>query len=175
MDFDYEGAEDFGGRILWGRIAVFGAALLLALILGRCTAGGGGVAEERFSEIATAYSEAESALEANTATIAQLQQQLQDARTQQQGGGTLTPGGTPASPGTTTGTEAPTTDNTATGTDAAGNRVYEVQPGDTLSTIAESVYGDPTAFGIIASANNISGSSPLQVGQQLIIPPNPDQ
>jgi nucleoid-associated protein YgaU len=171
MDFDYEGSEDFGGRILWGRIAVFGAALLLALILGRCTAGGGGVAEERFSEIAASNSEAQTALEANTATIAQLQQQLQDAR--------AAASGTVPGPGATDGTTAPTTGGTegtapAT-TDAQGNRVYEVQAGDTLSTIAESVYGDPTAFGIIASANNISGSSPLQVGQSLIIPPNPDQ
>lgn len=172
MDFDYEGAEDFGGRILWGRIAVFGAALLLALILGRCTAGGGGVAEERFSEVAASFSEAQVALEANTATIAQLQQQLQDARATQPGGTTTpNPGATDGTPGTG-GTESP---GTNTGTDAQGNRVYEVQAGDTLSTIAESVYGDPTAFGIIASANNISGSSPLQVGQQLIIPPNPDQ
>lgn len=171
MDFDYDGAEDFGGRILWGRIAVFGGALLLALILGRCTAGGGGVPEERFSEIAASNSEAQAALESNTAAIAELQQRLAEAQAQAQAG---TPGGTPATPGAD-GTTATTAPGTAPTTDAAGNRVYEVQPGDTLSTIAEAVYGDPTAFGIIASANNISGSQPLQVGQTLVIPANPDQ
>jgi nucleoid-associated protein YgaU len=169
MDFDYDGAEDLGGRILWGRVAVFGAALLLALLLGRCTAGGGGVSEARFSEVAASNSEAQAALEANTATIAQLTQQVNDLRnaaTSTGGTGTTTPG-TGSTEGAGTATTAPTTD-------AQGNQVYEVQPGDTLSTIAETVYGNPAAFGVIASANNISGSQPLQVGDQLIIPPNPD-
>jgi nucleoid-associated protein YgaU len=40
MDYEYEpGEETYGGRILWGRIAVLGAALLLMFALGRCTAG----------------------------------------------------------------------------------------------------------------------------------------
>lgn len=171
MDFDYDGAEDFGGRILWGRVAVFGAALLLALLLGRCTAGGGGVSEARFSEIAASNSEAQAALEAQTATIAQLTQQVTDLRQQAAGGGGTTTPGTGGTEGTGA-TEG--TGGTAPTTDAAGNQVYEVQLGDTLSTIAEAVYGDPAAFGIIAEANNISGSQPLQVGDQLIIPPNPD-
>jgi nucleoid-associated protein YgaU len=55
-----------------------------------------------------------------------------------------------------------------------GDLTYEVQPGDTLSIIAERVYGDPAAFGPIAQANGITDTSPLQVGQVLVIPPNPD-
>ncbi len=169
MDFDYEGAEDFGGRVLWVRIAVFGGALLLALILGRCTEGGGGVDDAVFQTLVTEKASVDAALITKDQTIASLQQQLQDARASQAAGPTVTDG--------TTGTEPTVTDGTGTaptGTDASGNRIYEVQAGDTLSTIAASLYGDPTAFGIIASANNITGTQSLQVGQSLIIPPNPD-
>ncbi|MGI9017851.1 MAG: LysM peptidoglycan-binding domain-containing protein [Euzebya sp.] len=71
-------------------------------------------------------------------------------------------------------TPPPTLDLPPSGSDDEG-RLYEVQPGDTLSTIAQQVYGDPTAFGIIAAANNVTQSSPLQVGQVLIIPALPDE
>ncbi len=171
MDFDYEGAEDFGGNILWGRIAVFGFALVLALLLGRCTSGGGGVDQSVYDTLVTEKASVDTALQAKDQTIAQLQQQLSEARASQQAG-TVTPGTTDGTTGTT-GTTPPA-DTTTGQTDASGNRIYEVQPGDTLSTIAASVYGDPTAFAIIASANNISGANQLQIGQQLIIPPNPD-
>jgi nucleoid-associated protein YgaU len=164
MDFDFDGPEDVGGRILWGRVAVFGGALLLALILGRCTAGGGGVPEARFSEVLASASAAESALDQNAQTIATLQQELQAARTPATGGG-VTPTTPPTGPTGAAGT--PTTDE-------SGNRIYTVQSGDTLSTIAEAVYGDPTAFGIIAQANNIGQGDTLTVGESLIIPPNPD-
>lgn len=50
---------------------------------------------------------------------------------------------------------------------------YVVQEGDTLSTIAETVYGDPTAFGLIAAANDLVGTSATLVGQALTIPPSP--
>ncbi|WP_370324097.1 LysM peptidoglycan-binding domain-containing protein [Euzebya sp.] len=172
MDFDYEGAEDFGGRILWGRIAVFAAALILAFILGSCTGGGGGVDQAELDAVESELTTTRSELESRTTTIAQLQQQLQEARNS----AAPTGGGTEGTGGQTTdgGTEGPGTTPADTQTDDSGNRIYTVQSGDTLSTIAEAVYGDPTAFGVIASANNLGGSSPLQVGQELIIPENPD-
>lgn len=37
----YDDPADYGGRVLWGRVAVFGGALLLMFVLGRCTAAGG--------------------------------------------------------------------------------------------------------------------------------------
>lgn len=166
MDFEYDGAEDLGGRILWGRIAVFGAALLLALALGRCTAGGGVDASEleaSQTEVATLQSQ----LAERDTTIQTLQQRIVDLQNQiaeLEGGG-----GLPTDTGTDTG-------GTDTGSDTApqAGQIYIVQPGDTLSGIASQVYGDPTAFGPIASANGITESNPLQVGQELTIPPNPD-
>jgi nucleoid-associated protein YgaU len=173
MDFEYEGAEDFGGRILWPRIAVFVFAAFLMLLLGRCTAGGG-VPQAEFDAVVEQNSEAQTALAQKDVSIAQLQQDLIDARES-------APAPTdPTAPGTTPGTDAadgtttPPADGGGATTDAAGNRTYEVQPGDTLSTIAEAVYGDPRAFGAIAEANNLGGNNVLQVGDTLIIPANPD-
>src|SRR5690606_6118361 len=91
MDYEYEAADDYGGRVLWGRVAVFGVALLLALILGRCTAGGGGgVPEDEHRQVVERLSEAESTIANQEATIQQLQDNLQEVLGQ--GGGTTTPG-----------------------------------------------------------------------------------
>lgn len=171
MDFEYDGADDLGGRVLWGRIAVLGAIGLLLLLLGRCTAGGGadpGQVEELQSELA----DANAVIAERDATITSLQQEIVDLREQIRvlsGEGEITGGDG-------TGTEG---GDTGDGTDTGGDtptegQVYVVQPGDTLSSIAEAVYGDPLAFGVIASANGITEDNPLQVGQELTIPPNPD-
>lgn len=173
MDFEYEGADDFGGRILWPRIAVFVFAAFLVLLLGRCTAGGG-VPQTEFDAVVEQNSEAQTALAQKDVSIAQLQQDLIDARASAPTTTTPTAPGTPGAnngDGTTT---APA-DGAGTTTDTAGNRTYEVQPGDTLITIAEAVYGNSQAFGIIAEANNLGGNNVLQVGDILIIPQNPDQ
>lgn len=168
MDYDYEGGEDFGGRILWRRVGVFVLAAFLFIFLGRCTAGGGGVDEVEFDDVVESNSEAQTALAERDSTIAGLQQRLVDA----QASGPATPGTTPGSEdegvaGGGSETTGPIPDGTTPGT-------YVVQEGDTLSTIAEAVYNDPLAFGPIAEANNIGGGNILQVGQTLTIPANPD-
>ncbi|MGI9015718.1 MAG: sigma-70 family RNA polymerase sigma factor [Euzebya sp.] len=48
--------------------------------------------------------------------------------------------------------------------------IYVVQPADTLSIIADTVYGDPTLFGPIAEAKNLQSDAPMTVGQRLRIP-----
>lgn len=47
---------------------------------------------------------------------------------------------------------------------------YQVHPGDTLQTIAQSAYGDSSLWYRIAEANGLSSSSDLRVGQTLNIP-----
>lgn len=172
MDFDYDEGDEFGGRILWYRVGLAAFIALLIFGLGRCTAGGGDVSQAEFDAVVTERASAQDALAERDSTIAALQQELQNERADAVDDGATpgTPGGASPEPG---GTE-PVLDPEDAPTDEQGNRIYEVQSGDTLSTIAEAVYGDPRAFGIIAQANNLSGSSPLQVGQELIIPPNPD-
>lgn len=170
MDFDYEEADEFGGQILWARVGVFALAVIVLFALGRCTAGGGDVSQDELDAAVAAQASAEDALEANRSAVAELQQELQSARDSQANTGdptTTTTGGTE-------GSESTGPDVADAPTDPEGNRLYEVQPNDNLSDIAQAVYNDPLAFGIIAEANGLTGSSPLQVGQELIIPPNPD-
>ncbi len=53
-DLDYEEEPQPGrtGRVLWGRVAILGVALLLAFLFGRATAGGSeGVPQSDFDEV----------------------------------------------------------------------------------------------------------------------------
>ncbi|HUG86106.1 MAG TPA: hypothetical protein VMM13_16200 [Euzebya sp.] len=60
-------------------------------------------------------------------------------------------------------------------TNADGERIYTVvHEGDTLAVIAEAAYGDYTLFGLIADANELTGEQPMEVGQQLVIPADPN-
>ncbi len=71
-----------------------------------------------------------------------------------------------ASPGIAAAT--PTTGSTA------GGETYEVQSGDTLATISQQFYGDPTQWQRIYDANKDAiGSNPdeLKLGTKLTIPP----
>lgn len=59
-------------------------------------------------------------------------------------------------------------------TEATGGESYEVQSGDTLATIAQQFYGDPTQWRRIYDANKDTiGSDPdkLKLGTKLTIPP----
>jgi nucleoid-associated protein YgaU len=61
-----------------------------------------------------------------------------------------------------------------TATTQAAAETYEVQSGDTLLSIAQQSYGDPTLWRQIYDANKDTiGSDPdkLQVGMKLTIPP----
>lgn len=49
-------------------------------------------------------------------------------------------------------------------------QIYKVQPGDTLWLIAEKFYGSGFNQEEIAKANKIDLNSPIEVGQELIIP-----
>jgi hypothetical protein len=54
---------------------------------------------------------------------------------------------------------------------ASASTQVTVTAGDTLSSIAESAYGDPTAWRVIAAANGITNPRALQSGADLTIPP----
>ena len=47
---------------------------------------------------------------------------------------------------------------------------YVVQPGDTLSEIAEREYGDASLYPVIARQNHLANPDVIGVGQQLLIP-----
>ena len=54
--------------------------------------------------------------------------------------------------------------------DGGSGDTHVVQRGETLWSIAQSVYGDPTAYTKIAAANGISDPNSIVTGQRLIIP-----
>ncbi len=61
----------------------------------------------------------------------------------------------------------------AASANASGSgRTYKVQPGDTLSKIAQQFYGNASDYNRIFSANRDKLSDPdkIQVGQELVIP-----
>ena len=77
-----------------------------------------------------------------------------------------------ASPSALPGVVGSTPSTTASQT--AGGDTYEVQSGDTLATIAQQYYGDPSQWRRIYDANKDAiGDDPdkLKLGQKLTIPP----
>ncbi len=53
---------------------------------------------------------------------------------------------------------------------APGAKTYTVQKGDTLTSIARKVYGNPARFKDIAAANGISDPNKIKAGQVLTLP-----
>lgn len=141
----YDDQYDYAGRVLWGRIGVFGVALLLMFLLGRCTA------PEGVSQ--TEFNAANAQIEDLEGRNSRLQEQIAAMAAGADDG--------------TDGTAAPATDDDS----RSGWRTYIVRSGDTLISIAQEVYGDGTKFNAIADANGIDQNNKLRVGQELQIPP----
>lgn len=137
----YEDDVDYGGRILWGRVAVFAGALLLMFLLGRCSAPGGVPASD--------FEEAQARISQLAEENEELRQQLAAAAA---------------------GDSAEPVAGEAASAESAW-RTYIVRSGDTLISIAQEVYGDGSKFDLIAEANGIDQNNKLRVGQELRIPP----
>jgi nucleoid-associated protein YgaU len=133
------------GRILWGRIIALVVALLVAFLVGRATAGGGGGVS------AAAYAKVKRDLSAARAQIANRNQ--------------VPP--VSGSPGA-----SPSPSLTATQGGAAGT-TYIVKSGDTLRALAVRFYGDAALVTLIAHANHITDPTLVHQGTTLIIPPKP--
>ena len=152
MDHDYELEEDYAPRILWGRLAFFLLALVLAFAVGRCTKDAG-VDEDLYA------AEQQRVLELQSENTV-LQQQV-DAASQ------------PDDQSEGQGGEAEPTETAATEEPVGEGQTYTVKENDTLTTIAEQFYGDQSKYDLIVDANNLSSDTPLRVGQELVIPEEP--
>jgi hypothetical protein len=160
-DWDYE-PEDHSRNlpnILWGRVAVLGAVVLLAFLIGRMTAGGDGVSQERLTAAQQDARDARAEADRLQTENDELQAQL-DAANAANTGDT---GGD-----TTEGEEGEGTDPTAEVEE------YTVQPGDTFNMIAERFYDDATLDEFIMEANGITDPTQLSVGETIVIPANPN-
>jgi LysM repeat protein len=153
MDYEYDGEEHYEARILWGRVGVYAASLLLVFFAG-CTLGGRGEASE--TEVAQLREQVATLTEQNVLLEEQIAALGRNAEADDR-------------PRIST-TEEPTEGEGEGQAGATETRTYEVQAGDTLSSIAQQMYGDPQKFPLIAEANDLD--SQLVVGQELIIPPD---
>jgi outer membrane murein-binding lipoprotein Lpp len=162
-DWDYDGepGEHQAPTILWGRVAVLGAAILLAFLVGRLTAGG--VPEEDLNRVRSERDDARAQVADLQAEVDTLQAELETAQNPTE----TPPADEEQDPAA--GEEDPTAGEEST--------TYTVQSGDTLQGIAEEVYCDPRAFEPIAAANPTDvGPAPnyiVQPGAELIIPDDP--
>lgn len=161
-DLEYEEEPQPGGtgRVLWGRVAILGLALLLAFFVGRATGGGGGVDEAEYDEVVAERNDLR-------AEVADLEDQLAAAAQP-------TPSPATASPGAGGGGGGDGGEETDPEGETEGGETYVVQSGDTLASIAAEMYGDASLDDFLAEANGITDPESLAVGQELIIPPAPE-
>jgi nucleoid-associated protein YgaU len=147
-EWDYEEAIDRPPRILWGRIIAFAVFLALAFWLGRSSAPS----------------------ESASAELGDLRQELTDAREEIESLESQLATQAQAQP-----TSQPTTESSPVAT--GEERTYVVKEGDTLLGIALEFYNDGSIEfrNLIIEANDIADPSQLSVGQELIIPPAPEE
>ena len=174
----HETADPEGGRLLWGRLAVAGFALLLTFVLGRCSVDEG-VPRPEFDQTAQRVQElqernallsaelaAAEAGEAGTAPDGEAAAPADGQSAQSD----ASPEGNPAAPA-----ESQQSSPQSSGEASSGSgETYVVEPGDTLGGIAAEVYGDSSQYQRIAEANGIDSAAQLKVGSELRIPPAPD-
>lgn len=155
-DYDY---DDSGGRVLWGRFAFWGLALLLSFVVGRCSA-----PDPSADELAEQTEEVRRLAEINEELTNEIDA-LTDGQRVPQDDTAETSDDTDDDAADTAGDDDTTAD---------GGQTYTVQPRDTLRGIAQRFYNDPEKHELISEENGIDGDNMLQVGQELVIPPDPD-
>lgn len=145
-DWDYGEPEARPGKpkVLWGRIGTLAAALIVAFLVGRLSAPD---VDPRLETRVTSLEEANDEL---TQENEDLEQQLRNL---------------PAAQPTVQASDQPDDTDTVT---------YIVKPGDTLRGIAQKFYCDPEQSDFLAAANGIEDPTTLSVGDELSIPPNPN-
>ena len=147
LEWDEEHDAAYKPKVLWGRVVVLGGMLILAFLFGRATKGDGIPASEL-----NAAKEQIQTLEAENRS---LEEELASAP--------VAPAET--EPAETEPAEEPT---------VVEGQTYFVKSGDTLTTIAEKFYGDPSLDDFLAEANGITDKASLSVGQELTIPDDPE-
>lgn len=155
LEWEYDQEQEREPRILWGRVAALGAMLLLAFFLGRMTKSAG---------------VPESDLTKAEAKVTALEQENGDLKSEVAAAEAAAEQADEPTTGTSedTGEEATAAAGTSE-TEVAGMN-YTVKSGDTLTTIAEKFYGDPSLDDFLAQYNEIADPSALAVGQTIFLP-----
>lgn len=147
---DWGDYEDPRPKILWGRVAVLGGAMLIAFLLGRAMAPDG-IPQSRLTAAEGETDDLQSQVEQLSTELRQTRRQL-----------------------TALQNSPPPAEEQPEPEPKESPTVYTVEPGDTLLGLAQEFYDDPDLSVLIAEANNMSPNAKLNVGDQLIIPPKPD-
>lgn len=158
LDYDDEPQPGRPGRVLWGRVAILGAALLIAFLIGRASGGGDGIPQADYDEVVAERDDLE-------AQVSDLESDLAAALEP-------TPPPASASPAAGGGGEDEPTDPEG---ETEGDQTYTVKEGDTLASIAAEFYGDASLDDYLAEVNGITDPLSLAVGQELTIPASPDE
>ena len=186
-------------RVLWGRLAVFAAALILAFFAGRMTAGSDDAAlaasQERIADLTAELEQRRAELDAvqaggtggSLADNAGGEEAAQgEVETSTDAAAESAEGGEPAGGEPATGADAAAAgaadaeaanaeaaDSGNADTAAADGEPYTVEAGDNLYGLAEEFYGDGQQWRLIAEANNLPAGAVLNPGQEIIIPAAP--
>ena len=163
---EFEDEPYRGTQILWGRVLVLLLALALAFWLGT-TFGGDASAQTELADQRAEILRLESQIASLQAEVAAV-----DA------GGAARDDETPASEDSAGGGgngdgDADAQSEPAEEEEEDGASEYVIQSGDSLASIAQEVYGDPTLWRDIAQANDLSEPYALTVGDTLDIPEQP--
>lgn len=153
-------------QILWGRVLVLLLALALAFWLGTTFGGDAGARTTIIDQRNTIGD-----LEAQVAAL-QAQVAAVDTDTDAAAPATQPPADAETEP------SPPAADDTQVASaeqsePASSDGEYVVQSGDTLAAIAQEVYGDPSQWLVIATANGLQAPYALTVGDTLTIPEEP--
>lgn len=151
------------GRILWGRMLIWGAALIAMFVVGFVfgASGGDGVSKETYDALQKRFAEESSKSADLQAQLAAAQSQVQESTQEVQADGTSE--------------DATTEDGSASDgeadPDSTEGGTYEIESGDTYWDIAEKFYDDGSLYTVILDANGLEKSDPVIVGKTLEIPP----
>ena len=173
-DHDFDEDQPVGTQILWGRVLVLLLALALAFWLGT-TFGGDGGAQQELTDQRNEIARLEAQIATMEAEIAAVDggggQASEDAAAGDASEGAVQADDTaqrdePSDQPSDAPRDRPNREDDA---EERGQR-YVIQSGDSLASIAQEVYGDPTRWRDIARANDLDEPYALTVGQPLRIP-----
>ena len=149
-------------NVLWGRVAILGAMILFAFLLGRMTKSSGVPASE---------------LEAANDEVAAVQEDLARGQRSDRCAGDAgrrifrTQRLRPTRPKTPRQRTTPKTPRRPT---RRPKRRTSIKSGETLSILAERFYGDASLSDFLAEANGIEDPTAISPGQEIIIPEKPE-
>lgn len=154
MSYEYDDVDDGANNLLWGRLAALAVFAVLIFSLGYCAAPNGVPQEE---------------LALRDAEITKLRQDNE----QLSGALRSRPSEQPSPDPSASPSSADASDEPSPGGASGDERTYTVVSGDTLASISGKVYDDPSKFDLIVEANDLNANDVINVGDELIIPPDP--